>query len=84
VATKTNTPQQYALLQFGDRALLLSPEDAALVFPALCRGLLLKKTWSNGYRFVKETDADYHPTIRPYSLAEYAEMELASDAPNNA
>lgn len=82
MAAKISVPHEgYAVLEFNSRALIMSPADAAIVFPILCRAELAKKDWtSNGYVFRRSTDDGDIPSLKPFSVAQYATMSLEEES----
>lgn len=81
MATKPNTNTNgFAVLEFNTRALILSPADAAIVFPILCRAELARRDWTtNGYVYRPVTDDSDIPTLRPLTATQYATMHLESE-----
>lgn len=81
MAAKTTAQHEgYAVLEFNSRAMILSPADAAVVFPILCRAELARKDWTtNGYVYRPLTDESEIPTLKPFSAAQFATMHLESE-----
>lgn len=84
MAAKPAAPHEgYAVLEFNSRALIMSPADAAIVFPILCRAELAKKDWAgsaSGYVFRRSTDDGDVPTLKPFTVAQYATMNLEDES----
>ena len=74
------TTSGFAILE-GANAVVLPVEIAQQVFTLLCQGEKVSYDWqSKTYR--REREMHSMPTLRMFSIADYATMSLNDDAPS--
>lgn len=69
----------YALLEFNSMSIVLPAEVAAQAFALLCHGEVVEYHWGDK-RFKRNTDPHRTPSLKVFTLAQYAALALEDPA----
>lgn len=72
-------PIPRALVTLGGTHVVLPVEDAVAAFTLLCKGDVVNYDWSSKTYKRVEADSSYVPSLKMFSLAEYAALTLNND-----
>lgn len=68
-----------ALLSFGHFSIVLPVEDAVAAFALLCKGDAVEYEWSSKAHKRLKSDSTYLPSLKMFSVADYAALTLNTD-----
>ena len=77
MSTEQHIPR--ALLSFGHHSIVLPVEDAVAAFALLCKGDAVEYDWSTKAHKRLNADSGYLPSLKMFSITDYAALTLNTD-----